>query len=868
MAPPLRYFMPCAVPRITFALKFLKLPEGIHQPHRECGGTFAIFDNRRLPWRAYYSIELSEPEPMRLPLTAPLRHGLAVVAIVWATHLAAAEPPQPTPEAIALDETVQLLKDEVLELNRTVQQLEDDYAYPPQTAVSVFIGSEPIAAFLEQVVVRVDGNEPVLYSYTPREARGLLKKGLHRVLRFNVEPGLHKLTVDFRAAPFSPDPKKPLPANTAPTQARAEVSFRKGEREVELLAQFTGTSAKLTPYPSYKAGSRDDPRVRAADFLNNDERHFAAVLTLLQLRKEQQNAKLPADHLWRLAESYLAFGMRSKAEAIYRELAVTTTDHVTLARARVRLGQFLYQRGFLDESTATLMRMRDKLPEPSILLWQDWLSRTLMAQGRYGDAQEVLTEMKNGDKQSPYTRYNLAVALLNDGDVKQGVSILDKLGKMSADNTELLALRDKANLTLGYHFLQKQQGATAAPIFARVRLNGPYSNRALLGLGWAELAPKGQRQRKTEIADEPEEKNPLAGLATLGVLMNPARIEKDPYKLAGIQSFSRKGQSSKEENQLRRALVPWAELINRDPMDPAVLEGMLAIPFALDRIGAHQSAQEYYEKAVALLEASRSRIDDANGYIKEGRMVEAIVRRDIDSEAGWDWRLRDLPDAPETFYLQSVIAENRFQEALKNYRDVRFMGRNLDGVRQRLDALDALYAANAPRDVSPEVLIERARQGRKPEKAKIQLKLKMDVLLTVPYASPETTEAQVPLALKLADTPPRFTGPREVSAELRRQLDDLRPRVAAAGGMQSDVLRAIANKELDGQKKVFDHYLIESRFALARIYEGRVKEVGEAKAAKEKAEAEAEAKKGIFSRLFSRKKADEASNKAAKEAVK
>ena len=120
--------------------------------------------------------------------------------------------------------------------------------------------------------------------------------------------------------------------------------------------------------------------------------------------------------------------------------------------------------------------------------------------------------------------------------------------------------------------------------------------------------------------------------------------------------------------------------------------------------------------------------------------------------------------------------------------------------------------------------------------------------------------------LKLASVPPKFNGARESSAELRRTLESLRPLVAAAGGQQSEVLREVALKELAGQKKQFDKYLVEARFALARIYEGRVAEVGAAAAEKEKAEAKKQAKQGLFSRLFSRKKADEASDKAAKEA--
>src|SRR3546814_8808105 len=74
-------------------------------------------------------------------------------------------------------------------------------------------------------------------------------------------------------------------------------------------------------------------------------------------------------------------------------------------------------------------------------------------------------------------------------------------------------------------------------------------------------------------------------------------------------------------------------------------------------------------------------------------MVETIVRRDLNSEAGWDWKLHDLPDAPETYFLQNLLAEHRFQEALKNYRDVRMLTRNVESWRVRLDGIAHDYIA-------------------------------------------------------------------------------------------------------------------------------------------------------------------------------
>ena len=45
---------------------------------------------------------------------------------------------------------------------------------------------------------------------------------------------------------------------------------------------------------------------------------------------------------------------------------------------------------------------------------------------------------------------------------------------------------------------------------------------------------------------------------------------------------------------------------------------------------------------------------------------------------GWFWKLDQLPDTPESHYLAHLMAGHDFQEALKNYRDLRFVSARLD----------------------------------------------------------------------------------------------------------------------------------------------------------------------------------------------
>jgi tetratricopeptide (TPR) repeat protein len=590
---------------------------------------------------------------------------------------------------------------------------------------------------------------------------------------------------------------------------------------LSLLAAAALASAGAWAADTYIPGSGTDPNLRAAQYQSDEGRYFSALTELLSI--DHGNSKVSTDSRWLLAEDYLSFGMRDKAEPIYRELAVATTDHLLLGRSRLRLAEFSYERGYFDEARSTLLKMQEKLPKQLVEQWQDQMSRVLMAQGRYNEAVSVLTNLDNAGKQSQYTRYNLGVALIKDGRVPQGRDLLDRVGRMRVLTLEDLALRDKANLTLGWHFLHNQLGGSALPIFGRIRSQGPYANRALLGLGWAELSPRGSKQEHTDLVDEAEQPF-FSTFSTLGVLLRPGFLDRDIFKRAGMRNFRLDKLGKGEEAALKRALVAWVELINRDPMDPAVQEGWLAIPYSLDKLGAHTQALQYYEKAVASLEENRRRSDLAMTSIRQGRMVETIVRRDIDVESGWEWKLKDLPDAPETYYLQNLLAEHRFQEALKNYRDVRLMAHDLDSWQQRLQAMEAAYQTQTRPEVAPEILFKRATEDWTPPWTNPAVTLRAETAVAAPGTFDAPFKAPAAAAIQLAPgMPKRYDGDWEKIQSLKTRLAALREILASAGDEQSKLLQTIAVNELSGQKKQIEKYLVEARFALARLYDRQMK---------------------------------------------
>ncbi|MEO6368454.1 MAG: hypothetical protein ABIP38_10735, partial [Steroidobacteraceae bacterium] len=154
------------------------------------------------------------------------------------------------------------------------------------------------------------------------------------------------------------------------------------------------------------------------------------------------------------------------------------------------------------------------------------------------------------------------------------------------------------------------------------------------------------------------------------------------------------------------ALTPWLELRSRNLLDAAVQEAYLAVPYAFGKLGANGQAADYYEQALTSFGSEQGRIDGAVGRIREGELLKNLLgAEDAKSpQRGWFWQLQELPNSPESRYLFPVLAGNDFQEGLKNFRDLAFLGstlarwdENMVVYSDMIDAREKAYAGRIPR---------------------------------------------------------------------------------------------------------------------------------------------------------------------------
>jgi len=361
-----------------------------------------------------------------------------------------------------------------------------------------------------------------------------------------------------------------------------------------------------------------------------EDDYFESITRLLAAQQLQRVPHTREDAALLLGGLYLSLGEHVEAGRIFQDLLNKSTSEQVRNKAWFFLGKVWYKRGYLDESERALRQVSDKLDPRINAERYALLAQVEMQQGRYDDAITTLRSWHGAPDWTAYAQFNLGIALVRQGRLPEAIGYLDGVGQLNVRGEELLALRDKANLALGFALLQVQRAAEARPILQRVRLEGPYSSKALLGVGWAD---------------------------------------------AGVGEF-------------KRALVPWLALRKRDLLDSAVQESFLTVPYAYLQLGATGQAADYYNSAIASFDAEMKHIDDSIGEIREGKLLDRLLTDDKQDTLTWLWQLQKLPDAPESRYLYQLLASNEFQEGLRNYRELNYMSRNLEDWRENVSAYD------------------------------------------------------------------------------------------------------------------------------------------------------------------------------------
>jgi tetratricopeptide (TPR) repeat protein len=335
-----------------------------------------------------------------------------------------------------------------------------------------------------------------------------------------------------------------------------------------------------------------------------------------------------------LGDFELRYRMHHRAGRAIKAVLEGAVDERVRNDAAYRLARIHFQKGQMEDALLALDRIEGEIPR-AIVDDIDFLrANVYLAQGHNDEAVEYLDRLQGSENYGGFAAYNLGIAFLQAGRHTEAVEQLERAGRIVTDNPGELAIRDKANLVLGTVFLEGEDYAQAIPFLNRVRLDGPFSNQALLSAGWASMA---------------------------------------------LEDYE-------------RAIVPWSILADREVTDSATQEALLALPYAYGKLDIHGRAAIHYGRALDAFGGEIDKLTESIEAIREGHFLEALVREEIRKDKDWVIRLRSLPETPETYYLMDLMASHDFQTGLQNYLDLADLKRKLlswDDVDDKFRKLDS-----------------------------------------------------------------------------------------------------------------------------------------------------------------------------------
>lgn len=376
------------------------------------------------------------------------------------------------------------------------------------------------------------------------------------------------------------------------------------------------------------------------------QNNLGAITALMVAGKQPQTNRQQDQSDLLLADLYYQYGLYDESDQLFSRLLADNIDRTLLTRLWFNLARLNHDRGEHEKALELLLRIESPLPDQLQNEKQYLLGKLFIINGLIDDA---IISLQTIDRKSiwyHYAHYNLGVSLLEDGQFDDGISMLNAIGQLKNTTGELSALRDRANLSMGLSQLRVNQPRAALQSLQKIRLEGPFSNTALLATGW------------------------------------------------GWTALEQSG----------KALVPWLELASRNTIDAATQEAILAIPARLEQTNKPKLAIQYYKLAAGQFDKQIEILEQAIKAINAGELISLLGQNALlyDHEK---FAVSTL-QSDSAAYLHIVIASAEFHQTLKRYQELVDISSTLNHWKLTLPTLDLMLKERRQRFIDKLPLLE------------------------------------------------------------------------------------------------------------------------------------------------------------------
>ncbi len=549
----------------------------------------------------------------------------------------------------------------------------------------------------------------------------------------------------------------------------------------------------------------------------------------------------------------LAYGLDEQAADIFQRILNQAAEPKTQVQAWLLLGQSLFQKQRYELAASVLNNITfdsadDYLEQAEkdqwiylqsqLFHWQN-ASSNVSADALPSGKQAWLNELSDDSIYHQYVMYNQGLAQLQSGQYEQAVGTLEQLGRQQTsffnewlggwwsplqtiDQTEIDALRDRANLTIGYAYLKNQQGIEALEAFDRVRLDSMDTDSAMLGYGWAAAQREEyqtalsawQRLQKVPRSNEYVMESYLASAYAFEQAFAPTQAIDNLQR--GLNRFARESQFLK--NSLQQVnqdyFLTLAEKTDWSDAIPAHLsEVMLGNEFRNQMFLLQDSIQ--IQKQFARWQ---QRLDTFNLMLDE-RQQEAVVRAQALQDNALLEKLASYKALRDDFKAQLDSAKNQ-PRILLNEQEVKWQTRlsraqtrhaqialkrqalNQSSLKpsyaKRLKLIDGIMIWNAAE--------EYATRSWQAQKSLNQI----DMLIA-------KTSAQQGILETRLNQPPKYNQQRAKISTLQQSLDNQKQRNASIQNRQLVALSQLFEEKLRQQLAQLGSYKLQAQLAIVRL---------------------------------------------------
>jgi len=346
-------------------------------------------------------------------------------------------------------------------------------------------------------------------------------------------------------------------------------------------------------------------------FYRKDE--FNALINLkngIEQKKIFDNAYANKLLLGSLQSSY---GLDQLAEKSLINVTKNSRNKRQKSIAEFYMAKQMFENENYDGFEKVVNRVGQSLPKSMLNEYHYMKGIYYIQKEKLKKAEAELEQIAKDSEWRKYLAFNLGASYIKNKSDREGVRFLSSSGSGSPKSEKLLSLRDKANIVLGYYYIRLEIPKKAIRHFEKVRLEGAFSNKALLGLGWAYLQLK----------------------------------------------------------QYRNALVPWLALSEGNMLDVTVQEARLASGFAYKQLGAEKKAMVFYQSSINEYEKVKKVFQDEISTAFSENIFSSYLSHNGIDDYSVTKKLSERMDSNKGFLIVDLLKTEKFQKMFNEYRDLK-----------------------------------------------------------------------------------------------------------------------------------------------------------------------------------------------------